>query len=162
MTNLSDVTIDYIQVIPETKQMPEFYACGGTKDYAEVSKGYRKVYVAVNGQMHLTIPTLTLEGKLSDSDPLVIKYGDELEKLFADDIQFMQFTKTIINSGFEIYRENPWWEIYSDDYPDGEVFETFYEAIEAAIRFIKDDEYWDDSLEHWDRFVEEYTNGGEF
>ena len=152
LTNLSDIKVNFLQEVPSSnKQMPEFYACGGTKDYAHVTKGLREVFVAVNGEMSLTIPVLTPEGQLDDSNPNIIRYGDELDKMFRDDLSFMQFVKTISNSGFEIYRMNPWWEVYSLDYPDGEVYETFSEALEAAIDFINDDEYWDDSLEGMDK-----------
>ena len=142
MINLSDVVIDYTEVIPESKQMPEFYACGGTKDYAHITKGHREVFVAVNGEMSLVIPTLTLEGALSDEDPVIIRYGDELEELFSDDIQFMQFIKTISNSGFEVYRMNPWWEVFSHNSDMGEVYDTFYEAIDGGIDYILDDRNW--------------------
>lgn len=141
MLNLSDVTVEYLEVIPETRQMPEFYACGTSKDYAIITKGDREVRVAVNGEMHLTIPYWE-NGQLNDLNADVIRYGDELSELFKDDINFWQFAKTISNSGFEIYRMNPWWEVYDKNDPEGGVYDTFYEAIEGAIATVLDDEYW--------------------
>ena len=140
--NLSDVTIEYMTVIPETMQMAEFYACGGSDDYAVVTRGDREVRVAVNGEMHLTIPNL-INGELDDTNATIIRYGDELREHFNDDIQLMQFVKTISNSGFEIYRMNPWWEIYDEFDTEGSVYDTFYEAIEGAISTVLDDEYWE-------------------
>ena len=140
--NLSDVTIEYMTVIPETMQMAEFYACGGSDDYAVVTRGDREVRVAVNGEMHLTIPNL-INGELDDTNATVIRYGDEFRELFKDDIHFWQFAKTISNSGFEIYRMNPWWEVYDEFDTEGSVYDTFYEAIEGAISTVLDDEYWE-------------------
>jgi hypothetical protein len=141
MINLSDVTVEYMEVIPETKQIPEFYACGSSKDYAIVTKGDREVRVAVNGEMHLTIPNI-VNGELDDTNAEVIRYGDEFSNLFKDDINFWQFGKTIGYSGFEIYRMNPWWEVYIEHDDMGSVYDTFYEAIEGAIATVLDDDYW--------------------
>lgn len=143
MINLSDVTVEYIEAIPETRQMPEFYACGTSKDYAIITKGDREIRVAVNGEMHLTIPYIDITtGELDDTNATIIRYGDELDMYFNDDIQFMQFAKTISNSGFEIYRMNPWWEVYSDMDSEGAVYDTFYEAVDIAIGLMDEDDYW--------------------
>jgi hypothetical protein len=139
--NLSDVTIEYFAAIPETKQSPEFYAVGGSCDYAIVTRGDREARVAINGEMHLTIPNI-VNGELDDTNAQVIRYGDEFSDLFKDDIHFWQFVKTISLSGFEIYRMNPWWEVYDKFDPEGGVYDTFYEAIEGAIATVLDDEYW--------------------
>lgn len=143
------IDITYEEVIPTTRQMPEFYADGDCELYATLERkdpdneyNDRTVYVVVNGEMHLTLPNL-VNGELSDEGAEIIRHANDFAQHFKDDIQFMQFVKTISNSGFEIYRMNPWWEVYSDDYPDGVVFDTFYEAIDGAISFINDDEYWE-------------------
>lgn len=141
MMNLSDVTVEYTEVIPTSRQMPEFYACGASKDYAIVTRGDRTVRVAVNGEMSLTIPYLE-NGQLNDLNADIIRYGDELSEMFPDDISFMQFVKTISNSGFEVYRMNPWWEVYDVNDPEGGVYDTFYEAVEGAIATVLDDDYW--------------------
>lgn len=140
--NLSDVTIEYMEMIPESRQMPEFYAVGTSKDYAIVTRGDREVRVAVNGEMHLTLPMIDSDGELTDEGAPVIRYGDEISQLFRDDIDFWQYVKVISRSGFEIYRMNPWWEVYDDFDLDGSVYDTFYEAIEGAISTVLDDEYW--------------------
>ena len=139
MINLSDVTIEYMTVIPESRQMPEFYACGGSDDYAVVSRGDREVRVAVNGEMHLTLPNI-VNGELDDNNAEIIRYGNDLP--FTDDIQLTQFIKTISNAGFEMYRMNPWWEVYDEHDDMGSVYDTFYEAIEGAIATVLDDDYW--------------------
>jgi hypothetical protein len=54
----------------------------------------------------------------------------------------MQFLKTISNSGFEIYRMNPWWEVFSHNSDMGEVYDTFYEAVDGGIDYILDDRNW--------------------
>ena len=143
------VNITYKEAIPVTKQMAEFYAAGTFEVYATVERkdpdnelNNRTVYVGVNGDMHLTLPNL-VNGELSDEGAEVIRYGDHFNNVFDDDIHFMQYLKTISNAGFEIYRMNPWWEIWSDDYPDGEVYDSFYEAVDGAVDFINDDEYWE-------------------
>ena len=141
MLNLSDITVEYTEVIPTSRQMPEFYACGTSRDYAIVTKGDRTVRVAVNGEMSLTIPYLE-NGQLNDLNADIIRYGDELSEMFPDDISFMQFVKTISNSGFEVYRMNPWWEVYDVNDPEGGVYDTFYEAVEGAIATVLDDDYW--------------------
>ena len=143
MRDLSDITVEYMEVIPTTRQMPEFYACGTSKDYAIVTRGDREVRVAVNGEMHLVLPYF-VNNQLSDLNATIVRYGDELP--FEDDIQFMQFIKTISNSGFEIYRMNPWWELYSDMDPEGAVYDTFYEAVDMAIGLMNEDDYWEGTL----------------
>lgn len=144
IVNLSDVEIEYLAAIPESKQMPEFYACGGSDDYAIVRRGDREVRVAVNGEMHLTIPNLTKDGELSDDNATIVRYGSDLEELgFKDDAHLWQFIKIISMSGYEIYRMNPWWEVYDEFDPEGGVYDTFYEAIEGAISTVLDDEYWE-------------------
>lgn len=139
MINLSDITVEYTEVIPENRQMPEFYACGTAKVYATITKGDRVINVAVNGEMHLTIPYI-VNGELDDTNADIIRYGDEMP--FADDLQFLQFIKTISNSGFQVYRMNPWWEVYSDMDPEGGVYDTFYEAVDIAIGLMDEDDYW--------------------
>ena len=141
LINLSDVEVEYLAVIPESRQMPEFYACGGSRDYAVVTRGDREVRVAVNGEMDLTIPTLNKDGELEDNY-YYFKHGYELDGLFKDDAQLWQFIGIISNSGFEIYRMNPWWEVYDEFDTEGSVYDTFYEAIDGAIDTVLDDEYW--------------------
>lgn len=50
--------------------------------------------------------------------------------------------KTISNSGFEVYRMNPWWEVFSHNCDMGEVYDTFYEAVDGGIDYILDDRNW--------------------
>jgi hypothetical protein len=147
MTNKTirdDVTITYYEVIPEDKQMPEFYVwSNGYESYATIKYEDRVVEVERGGEMHLTLPNL-VNGELSDEGATVVRYSDDLEAAgINDDIQFMQFLKTISNAGFEVYRMNPWWEVFSHNSDMGEVYDTFYEAIDCGIDYILDDSNWD-------------------
>jgi hypothetical protein len=94
--------------------------------------------------MHLTLPHYR-NGELTDEGASIIRYSDELEyEDINDDIQLLQFIKTISNSGFEIYRMNPWWELFAHNEDMGGVYDTFYEAVDAGIDYITDDSNWED------------------
>jgi hypothetical protein len=141
--NLEGVTVTYTEKIPTSKQMPEFYVwSNGYESYATITYEDRVVEVERGGEMHLTLPNL-VNGELSDEGATVVRYSDDLEAAgINDDIQFMQYVKTISNSGFEIYRQNPWWEVFSHNEDMGEVYDTFYEAIDGGIDYILDDSNW--------------------
>jgi len=143
MTSLTGVTVTYKEVIPTSKQMPEFYVWGeGYESYATIKYDDRVVEVERGGEMHLTLPNL-VNGELSDEGATIVRYSDDLEAAgINDDIQFMQFLKTISNAGFEVYRMNPWWEVFSHNSDMGEVYDTFYEAIDCGIDYILDDRNW--------------------
>lgn len=138
------VTVTYKEAIPTSKQMPEFYVWGeGYESYATITYLDRTVEVERGGEMHLTLPNL-VNGELSDEGATVVRYSDDLEAAgINDDIQFMQYLKTISNSGFEVYRMNPWWEVFSHNSDMGEVYDTFYEAVDCGIDYILDDSNWD-------------------
>lgn len=141
--NLEGVTVTYAEKIPTSKQMPEFYVWGeGYESYATITYLDRTVEVERGGEMHLTLPNL-VNGELSDEGATVVRYSDDLEAAgINDDIQFMQYLKTISNSGFEVYRMNPWWEVFSHNEDMGEVYDTFYDAIDGGIDYILDDRNW--------------------
>jgi len=140
MKTYEGVTVEYKEVIPTSKQMPEFYVWGeGYESYATIRYDDRVVEVERGGEMHLTLPNL-VNGELSDEGATVVRYSDDLEAAgINDDIQFMQYLKTISNAGFEVYRMNPWWEVFSHNSDMGEVYDTFYEAIDCGIDYILDD-----------------------
>jgi hypothetical protein len=144
MTSLTGVTVTYTEKIPTSKQMPEFYVWQeGYESYATIRYEDRVVEVERGGEMHLTLPNL-VNGELSDEGATVVRYSDDLEAAgINDDIQFMQYLKTISNAGFEVYRMNPWWEVFSHNDDMGEVYDTFYEAIDGGIDYILDDENWE-------------------
>ena len=141
---LEGVTIEYPEVIPTSRQMPEFYVWQeGYESYATITYLDRTVEVERGGEMHLTIPNL-VNGELTDEYGVIVRYSDDLEAAgINDDIQLMQFIKTISNAGFEVYRMNPWWEVFAHNEDMGEVYETFYEAIDGAVDYILDDRNWD-------------------
>lgn len=143
MIDLSDVVIDYVMAIPTSCQAPEFYiGPNGFEVYATVSKGDREINVACNGEMYLTVPNIYSDGLLVDTDN-IIRYPSDLHEYgIDDDIRLNQFIKTVSNAGFQVCHENPWWEIFSDNDPDGIICETFYGAIDQATELLFDEEYW--------------------
>lgn len=145
INDVTNVKIDYKEVIPTNVQMPEFYVSngGGHEIYATVSEGDREINIAVNGEMYLTIPNIWKSGELTDGEIVRDSY-DLILAGIENDLQLMQFIKTISNAGFQVYHENPWWELFSDVDPDGIVCETFYQAVDMAISLIKDEEYWNE------------------
>jgi hypothetical protein len=145
LKSLEGVTVEYTQTIPTSKQMPEFYVWQqGAESYATITYLDRVVEIERNGEMHLTLPYYK-NGELTDEGASIIRYSDELEyEDINDDIQLMQFIKTISNSGFEIYRMNPWWELFAHNEDMGGVYDTFYEAVDAGIDYITDDSNWED------------------
>ena len=144
MKTYEGVTVEYTQTIPTSKQMPEFYVWQeGYESYATITYLDRVVEIERGGEMHLTLPHYR-NGELTDEGASIIRYSDELEyEDINDDIQLTQFIKTISNSGFEIYRMNPWWELFAHNEDMGEIYETFYEAVDAGIDHILTDERWD-------------------
>jgi hypothetical protein len=144
MKTLEGVTVEYTQTIPTSKQMPEFYVWQeGAESYATITYLDRVVDIERNGEMSLSLPNL-VNGELSDEGVTIVRYSDDLEAAgINDDIQLIQFVKTISNSGFQIYRENPWWELFAHNEDMGGVYDTFYEAIDAGIEYITDDSNWE-------------------
>ena len=143
MKTLEGVTVEYTQTIPTSKQMPEFYVWQeGYESYATITYEDRVVEVERGGEMSLSLPNL-VNGELSDEGVTIVRYSDDLEAAgINDDIQLMQFIKTISNSGFEVYRMNPWWEVFAHNEDMGEVYETFYDAVDGGIDYILDDRNW--------------------
>jgi hypothetical protein len=145
MKTLEGVTIEYTQTIPTNKQMPEFYVYQeGAESYAQITYLDRVVDIERNGEMYLSIPDL-INGELNEDYQNIVRYSDQLESAgITDDIQLHQFIKTISNSGYQVYHNNPWWEVFSHNEDMGEIYDTFYEAVDAAIDYITDDSNWED------------------
>ena len=145
MKTLEGVTIEYTQTIPTSKQMAEFYVWQeGAESYATITYLDRVVDIERNGEMHLTIPNL-VNGELTDEYGVIVRYSDDLEAAgITDDIQLMQFVKVTGNAGFETVRMNPWWEVFAHNEDMGEIYDTFYEAVDAGIDYITDDSNWED------------------
>ena len=147
MLDLSDVEIEYHEYVPPQRTAPEFYVEGhGFNTLATIKRGNREIHVAANGEMHLTIPMIdSFTNEPTDEGATVVRYASDLKEVgINDDIQLWQFVKTISNAGYEVYRMNPWWEIYADHDPDGIVSDSdnFYEAVDIATALLFDDEYW--------------------
>ena len=144
MKTLEGVTVEYTMTIPTSKQAPEFYVWQeGAESYAQVTYLDRVVDIERNGEMYLSIPDL-VNGELNEDHQNIVRYSDQLESAgITDDIQLAQFIKTISNSGYQVYHNNPWWEVFAHNDDLGEVYDTFYEAVDAAIDYIMDDRWWD-------------------
>ena len=138
------VTVEYTQTIPTSKQMPEFYVWQeGYESYATITYLDRVVEIERGGEMYLSIPDVSKEG-LSEHYQNIVRYSDDLSDIgINDDIQLTQFIKTISNSGYQVYHQNPWWEVFAHNEDMGEIYETFYEAVDAGIDYILTDERWD-------------------
>jgi hypothetical protein len=145
MKSLEGVTVEYTMTIPTSKQSPEFYVWQeGAESYAQVTYLDRVVDIERNGEMYLSIPDL-VNGELNEDYQNIVRYSDQLESAgITDDIQLHQFIKTISNSGYQVYHNNPWWEVFSHNEDMGEIYDTFYEAVDAAIDYITDDSNWED------------------
>lgn len=137
------VLVDYKEFIPTSKQMAEFYVWQeGCESYATITYLDRTVEVERNGEMSLTFPAV-VNGELQDDDCYIACFSDDLEEMgIHDDIQLTQFIKTISNSGYQVYHMNPWWEVFSHNEDMGEVYDTFYEAVDGGIDYILDDRNW--------------------
>lgn len=142
---LEGVTVEYTQTIPTNKQMAEFYVYQeGAESYAQITYLDRVVDIERNGDMYLSIPEI-VNGELSDEGQNIVRYSDQLEDAgITDDIQFHQFIKTMGYAGYSIYHENPWWEVFAHNEDMGEIYDTFYEAVDAALDYITDDSNWED------------------
>lgn len=145
MKTLEGVTVEYKEVIPTTRQAPEFYVWGnGHESYATITYLDRVVEVERGGDMYLSVPEL-VNGELNEDNQNIIRYSDQLESAgIKDDIQFHQFLKTLGYAGWQVYHENPWWELFIHNDDLGAVYDTFYEAVDAAIEYIKEDSNWED------------------
>ena len=144
MKTYEGVTVEYTQTIPTSKQMPEFYVWQeGYESYATITYLDRVVEIERGGEMYLSIPDVSKEG-LSEHYQNIVRYSDDLSDIgINDDIQLTQFIKTISNSGYQVYHQNPWWEVFAHNEDMGEIYETFYEAVDAGIDCILDDKGWD-------------------
>ena len=142
-----DVTITYEEVIPEDKQQAEFYVYDNDmQTYAVLEYKDRVLDVARNGEMYLSIPSEDLEtGEWVEHEINICRYSDDLERFAETDQELYDLIHLwSVEREYEIYHMNPWWEVWNDDVlPEGAVMDSFYEAIDWAIEFIKDDSNWE-------------------
>jgi len=142
-----DVTITYEEVIPEDKQQAEFYVYDNDmQTYAVLEYKDRVVDVSRNGEMYLSIPSEDLEtGEWVEHEINICRYSDDLERFAETDQELYDLIHLwSVEREYEIYHNNPWWEVWNDDVlPEGAVMDSFYEAIDWAIEFIKDDSNWE-------------------
>jgi hypothetical protein len=141
-----DVTITYYEVVPEDKQMPEFYLDGTVStDVATLEYHGRTLHLARNGEMYLSIPVGEWKGYDEAYEVDIVRYSDDLEGYAETDQELLDLLHLwSVEREYEVMHNNPWWELYNDDqFPDGMVCdEDFYAAIDTAVDFIKDDRNW--------------------
>lgn len=145
----NDVKITYHQTVYEDKQLPEFYVDGTTStDVATLEYQGRTLHLARNGEMYISIPCEDMDtGEWVEHDININRYTDELERFAKTDSELLDLLHLwSVEREYEIYHQNPWWELYNDDqFVDGIVCdEDFYAAIDNAIDLIKNDEEWND------------------
>jgi len=142
-----DVTITYEEVIPEDKQQAEFYVYDNDmQTYAVLEYKDRVLDVSRNGEMYISIPSEDLEtGEWVEHDVNICRYTDDLERFAETDQELVDLLHLwSVEREYEIYHNNPWWEVWNDDVlPEGAVMDSFYEAIDWAIEFIINDENWE-------------------
>ena len=145
----NDVKITYHHLVSQDKQMPEFYVDGTSSlDVATLEYGDRTLHLARNGEMYISIPCEDMDnpGTWIEHDININRYTDELERFAKTDQELMDLLHLwSVEREYEIYHQNPWWELYNDDqFVDGIVCdEDFFEAIDNAIDLIKNDSEWE-------------------
>jgi hypothetical protein len=137
------VSVQLTQDILRSRQLPEFYRMKvGYANYATITYLDRKVEVDCGGEMLLTLPTL-VNGEFSDQSPIIVKYSDELAAIgIEDDAQLEKYFEAISKADWAMHHTNPWWEVFAHDEDAGEIFDTFYEALDAGIEYISEDSNW--------------------
>jgi hypothetical protein len=146
----NDVKVTYHETVYEDKQLPEFYVDGtSSTDVATLEYKGRTLHLARNGEMYISIPAEDLDnpGQWVEHDINICRYTDELERFAKTDSELLDLLHLwSVEREYEIYHQNPWWELYNEDnFPDGIVCdEDFFEAIDNAIDLIKNDEEWND------------------
>jgi hypothetical protein len=142
-----DVTITYYEIVPEDKQMAEFYVNDNDMEAVALLEYKDRVLdVSRNGEMYISIPSEDLEtGEWVEHDVNICRYSDDLERFAETDQELVDLLHLwSVEREYEIYHNNPWWEVWNDDVlPEGAVIDSFYEAIDWAIEFIKNDENWE-------------------
>ena len=143
-----DVLIEYYEIVYEDKQSAEFWTwTHECESLATLTYKDRTLHVARNGEMYISIPAEDLDnpGQWVEHDINICRYTDDLERFAKTDFELNNLINLwCYEREYEIYHNNPWWEVYNDDVlPDGEVFGMFYEAIDWAVDFIRNDENWE-------------------
>jgi hypothetical protein len=126
----------HIGIVPKQDD-PAFYKWDNGQTLIATVTGTKKLNVVANGEMYLSIPYV-VDGDLSEHQTNVIKYSDQLEDAgIKTDAQLNQFTKTMSDTGWEVWHQNNWFEVYAEDDEDGVVFHSLKEALEFAEGEVK-------------------------
>lgn len=119
------------------QQGSEFYCWNsGETLLAEVKRGERTVRVVASGEMYLAVPRI-INGEIVETGD-VIRYTQDLEDYGIDtDLKMLQYTKQMSDIGWEVWHMNNWFEVYDEEFPDGEVCDTLDGAIETARAWLE-------------------------
>lgn len=135
----------------ETRQDSAFYTWPGTTGIAVVEHGGRKVYVDCVGEMYLSVPEIPAHLDVADDEVyrqdwphIVVRYADQLSEIGVHtDADLENLDKRFSQNGYEIWHMNSWFEVWSDEDDFGyDTFHSVSEAIDAAVQYIQDEEYW--------------------
>jgi hypothetical protein len=145
--------INYKQAVSSYCQDPAFYTnIGNSETIAEVTHKGRTLYIDRVGEMYLSIPEVPAELDMADPEvynqdwhETVIRYTDDLESFgIKTDDQLRALDERFSKNGYEIWHNNSWFEVYSDEDDFGyDVHHELNEAIDFAFAAIQDDEYWE-------------------
>jgi hypothetical protein len=136
----------------DKQQDSAFYTMGDTTNIAVVKHKGRKLFIDCLGEMYLTIPDVPEHLDMGDPEVYrqdweerIVRYTSDLFELGIDtDEKLNKLNERFTAKGYEIWHNNSWFEVYSDEDDFGyDVFHELKEAVDFAIRTIKDDEYWD-------------------
>ena len=145
--------IKYTQAVSPYCQESAFYTySAGSENIAEVTHKGRTLYIDRVGDMYLTIPDVPADLDMADPEvynqewpETVIRYTDDLESFgIKTDDQLRALDERFSKNGYEIWHNNSWFEVYSQDDDFGyEVYHELNEAIDFAFAAIQDEEYWE-------------------
>lgn len=141
----SGVTITYRFAVPENQQDAAFHTWGPDNgNLAVVTYKDRKLFIDCVGEMYLVMLNVSPSGEISESQD-IIRYTDDLiAHGITTDEKLRWYTEITSNMGWEVWHNNSWFEVYSEDDDFGyDVHHEFYEAVDFALANIKEDEYWD-------------------
>jgi hypothetical protein len=149
--NYNESMIDW--AMWDEQQDAAFYTVTGIDEIASVDYKNRTLSIVATGEMYLTIPDVPEHLDMSDDEvynqdweETVVRYTSDLFKLGIDtDEKLRELDERFSKKGYQIWHMNPWFELFSPTHEDfgWEVYDDPKEAIKAAVKFIQEDEYWD-------------------
>lgn len=146
-------TVVLAEGVSEDRLDPAFYVySNGAEEVAYLHYKDRTIYVDRVGEMYLAIPEVPKDLDMADDDvynrdwpETLIRYTNDLEAFgITNDEELRQLDERFSMKGYEIWHNNAWFEVYSDNDDFGyDVYHDWKEAVEFAKTAIRDDEYWE-------------------